>query len=414
VAYVPAAAVPIVLIVGILIQVPLNSVIQQSMRQTTQKNALLFEVLNGIETIKGIRAEGWAQRQWEHYVALTAISGMKMKMLTMAATHFTIVSTLLTTVGIVVVGVYEITAGAMTAGALVACVLLNARVMGPLAQVAGLLVRYDQTKLAFNALHQLMKAPVERPPQMKLMHRPYLAGAIEFKDVTFIYPGEDITALNKLSFTIGAGERVAMLGRIGSGKSTTLKLIQNLYNPTEGFVRIDDLDVRHIELSDVRRQVGYVPQETVLFHGSIRENLTQGAPHASDDEIMRALALSGLNDLIKQSPRGLDHEVGERGAQLSGGQRQMIALTRALVLAPPILLLDEPTSNMDNFAERQFLQRMLKWLEGRTLVLVTHRASLLALVNRIILLDRGRIIADGPKDEVMALLAAGKLRAGGS
>ena len=358
VAYVPMVAVPIVIVVGLLIQVPLKAVALRAMRESTQKNALLFEVLNGIETIKAIRAEGWAQRQWEHFVALTAISSMKLKMLTMAATHFTMASTLLVTVGIVVVGVWEIDAGNMTSGALVACVLLSARVMAPLGQVAALLVRYDQTKLAFNALHQLMKAPEERPPEKKLVHKPHLNGAIEFKEVSFTYPGEDVPAVNGLSFQIAAGEHVAVLGRIGSGKSTILKLIQNLYRPTDGYVRVDDLDSRHIELSDLRRAMGYVPQDTVLFHGTVRENLTQGAPHASDEQVMRAAELSGLTELIRLSTKGLDHEVGERGAFLSGGQRQMITVARALVLAPPILLMDEPTSNMDNFAERIFVENM--------------------------------------------------------
>jgi ATP-binding cassette subfamily C protein LapB len=282
--------------------------------------------------------------------------------------------------------------------------------MAPLGQVAALLVRYDQTKLAFNALHQLMKAPEDRPPEKKLVHKPHLDGAIEFKEVTFTYPGEDVPAVNGLSFRIAAGERVAVLGRIGSGKSTILKLIQNLYRPNDGYVRVDDLDSRHIELSDLRRAIGYVPQDTVLFHGTVRDNLTQGAPHASDEQVMRAAELSGLTELIRLSTKGLDHEVGERGAFLSGGQRQMITVARALVLEPSILLMDEPTSNMDNFAERQFVENMKKWLDGRTLVMVTHRASMLALVDRIILLDKGKIVADGPKDEVMGLLAASKVR----
>jgi ATP-binding cassette subfamily C protein LapB len=411
VAAVPAVAVPVVLLVGVLIQVPLNAVALRAMRESTQKNALLFEVLNGIETLKGIRAEPWAQRNWEHYVALTAISSMKMKMLTLAATHFTMVSTLLVTVGIVVVGVYTIQAGDMTTGALVACVLLSGRIMAPLGQVAALLVRYDQTKLAFNALHQLMTTEEERPSERKLVHKPHLDGAIEFEGVAFTYPGEDVPAVQNLSFKIAAGERVALLGRIGSGKSTILKLIQNLYRPTHGYVRIDDLDSRHIELADLRRQTGYVPQDTVLFHGTIRDNLTQGAPHASDEDVTTAAKLSGLSDLIRQSTKGFDQEVGERGGALSGGQRQMIAVARSLVLDPPILLLDEPTSNMDNFAERHFIENMKTWLDRRSLVMVTHRASMLSLVDRIILLDRGKIVADGPKDEVLSLLAANKIRA---
>ena len=411
VAYVPMVAVPVVLLVSIIIQIPLHKVTQESMRDTTQKNAHLFEVLHGIETIKAIRAESWAQRIWEDLVGLTAVSSMKMKMLSQVGTHVTMVAQLMVTVGIIAVGVHVLKEGEMTQGALVACVLLSSRVMAPLAQVAGVLVRYEQTKTAFNALQGIMQSPIERPSDKKLIHKPYLQGGIELKEVQFTYPNQETNALHGVSFTVKPGERVAIIGRVGSGKSTVLKLLQNLYEPAQGFVRVDDLDTRQIELSDLRRQVGYVPQETVLFHGSVRDNLVQGAPHATDDQVLRAAHIAGLDEMIKTSPKGLDHEVGEHGTLLSGGQRQMIVLARALVLDPPILLMDEPTSHMDNFAERQFIARMREWSKGRTMVLVTHRASLLALVDRLIVMDRGQVVADGPKEEVLNALAAGKIGA---
>lgn len=409
VAYVPMTAVPVVLMVSILIQIPLHRVTMASMRDTTQKHAHLFEVLHGIETIKAIRAEAWAQRIWEHLVGLTAISSMKMKMLSQVGTHVTMGSQLLVTVGIVVVGIHVLREGDMTQGALIACVLLSSRVMAPLAQVAGVLVRYEQTKTAFNALHGIMSAPVERAPEKKLVHKPHLNGAIEFKEVAFSYPQQQIDALHDVSFKISPGEHVAIIGRVGSGKSTVLKLVQNLYEPSDGFVRVDDLDTRQIELSDLRRQVGYVPQETVLFHGTIRDNLVQGAPHATDEQVLHAAHLAGLDEMIKMSPKGFDHEVGEHGTLLSGGQRQMIVLARALVLDPPILLLDEPTSHMDNYAERQFIAKMQDWAKGRTMILVTHRATLLALANRLVVVDKGRVVADGPKEDVLNALAAGKI-----
>ena len=409
VAYVPMTAVPVVLLVSILIQIPLHRVTMASMKDTTQKHAHLFEVLHGIETIKAIRAEAWAQRIWEHLVGLTAISSMKMKMLSQVGTHVTMGAQLLVTVGIVVVGVHVLKEGDMTQGALIACVLLSSRVMAPLAQVAGVLVRYEQTKTAFNALHGIMTSPVERMPEKKLVHKPHLNGAIEFKEVAFSYPQQQTDALHGVSFKINPGEHVAIIGRVGSGKSTVLKLVQNLYEPTDGFVRVDDLDTRQIELADLRRQVGYVPQETVLFHGTIRDNLVQGAPHASDEQVLHAAHLAGLDEMIKMSPKGFDQEVGEHGTLLSGGQRQMIVLARALVLDPPILLLDEPTSHMDNYAERQFIAKMQEWGKGRTMVLVTHRATLLALADRLIVIDKGQVVADGPKDDVLNALAAGKI-----
>lgn len=411
VAYVPMVAVPVVLLVSIIIQIPLHKVTQDSMRDTTQKNAHLFEVLHGIETIKAIRAESWAQRIWEDLVGLTAVSSMKMKMLSQVGTHVTMVAQLMVTVGIIAVGVHVLKEGEMTQGALVACVLLSSRVMAPLAQVAGVLVRYEQTKTAFNALQGIMQSEIERPSDKKLIHKPYLQGGIEFKEVEFTYPNQETNALHGVSFSVKPGERVAIIGRVGSGKSTVLKLLQNLYEPAAGFVRVDDLDTRQIELSDLRRQLGYVPQETVLFHGSVRDNLVQGAPHATDDQVLRAAHIAGLDEMIKMSPKGLDHEVGEHGTLLSGGQRQMIVLARALVLDPPILLMDEPTSHMDNFAERQFIARMREWSKGRTVLLVTHRASLLALVDRLIVMDRGQVVADGPKEEVLNALAAGKIGA---
>lgn len=411
IAYVPMTAVPIVLLISIAIQIPLHRITRQSMKEVTQKNAHLFEVLHGIETIKAIRAETWAQRNWEQLVGLTATSAMKMRMLSQIGTHTTMVAQLLVTAGIVVVGVHVLREGDITQGALIACVLLSSRVMAPLAQVAGVLVRFEQTKTAFSALHEIMNAPVERVPEKKLVHKPHLKGDLEFKEVSFSYPIQDINALNKISFQVEAGEHVAIIGRVGSGKSSVIKLIQNLYEPAEGFVRVDDLDTRQIELADLRRQVGYTPQETVLFHGTIRDNLVQGAPHATDEQVLQAAHLAGLDDMIKQSPKGLDQDVGEHGTLLSGGQRQMIVLARALVLDPPILLLDEPTSHLDNFAERQFINKMQDWLEGRTLVLVTHRATLLALVDRLIVMDKGQIVADGPKEEVLSALAAGKIGA---
>jgi len=405
-----AAAVPLVFVMGLIVHWPLKNAVRRATRESTQKNALLFEVLNGIETIKAVRAEAWAKRHWEHFVALSAASGMRIKMLTALATNFTVTVSLLLTVGIIVAGTYEMMDGKLTSGALIACMMLGSRIMAPLGQLAGLLVRTDQMRQAFDALGKMMALPVEQSADDKPLHVPQLRGAVEFKDVEFRYPGEDTPVLDGINFTIKPGERVAVLGRVGSGKSTILRLLQRLYEPTSGYIRVDDLDIRQIDLADLRRQVGYVPQDSVLFYGTVRDNLTQGVPHATDDQVLRAVELSGLLDSVKQWPRGLGQPVGERGFNMSGGQRQLITLARAVIGEPAIIALDEPTSHLDNTVERKFLDAMRNWLAGRTLVLVTHRAALLELVDRVILIDRGKVVADGPRDEVLAALGGARTR----
>ncbi len=410
VALTAAAIVPLVLAAGILIHWPLAKATRRAMRESTQKNALLFEVLNGIETVKAVRAEAWAKRHWEHFVALSAASGMRIKMLTALASNFTAACSMILTLAIIVAGVYQIIGGAMTSGALVAAMMLGTRIMTPLSHLAALMMRYDQMRAAFASLDRMMELPVEQSPDDQPVHVPLIKGGVEFHEVSFKYPGEDALVLDKVSFTVKPGERVAVLGRVGSGKSTILRLLQGLYSPTGGFIRVDDLDLRQIDLGDLRRQVGFVPQDSVLFYGTARDNLTQGMPHASDEQVLRAMELSGLNESAKQWARGLGQMVGERGFNLSGGQRQLVTLARALIGEPPVLLLDEPTSNLDNAVEKTFIDNMQEWLKGRTLFLVTHRSALLALVDRVILIDKGKVVADGPRDDVVAMLAGGRAR----
>jgi ATP-binding cassette subfamily C protein LapB len=310
----------------------------------------------------------------------------------------------------VILGVYQISQGLMTVGALVASTILSGRAMAPLAQIAGLLTRFHQSMASLSALDKIMKTPVERPVSKAFLHRPTFRGDIELKDVLFRYPGQETKALDKISSRIEAGERIGLIGRIGCGKSTIERLLLGVYEPTEGAVLVDGTDLRQIDPADLRRNVGCVPQDVYLFYGSVRDNIALGAPYADDAAILRAARIAGVDDFIRQSPSGYDLTVGERGMTLSGGQRQAIAIARALVVDPPILVFDEPTSSMDNRSEEIFKQRLKDVLPGKTLILITHRASLLSLVDRLIVIDSGKVVADGPKDKVLQALGSGQIR----
>jgi ATP-binding cassette subfamily C protein LapB len=260
-------------------------------------------------------------------------------------------------------------------------------------------------------LSKVMALPVERPAQIRFLHRPRLRGEVAFKGVTFAYPGQKQPALEQVSFRVAAGERVGLVGRIGSGKTTIEKLVLGLYQPDQGAVLIDGTDLRQIDPADLRRSIGCVLQDVYLFHGTIRDNIALGAPFADDQAVLRAARIAGVDDFVARHPLGFDLNVGERGERLSGGQRQAVAVARALLLDPPMLVLDEPSSAMDNGAEGRLKQRLEQILPGKTLLLVTHRASLLSLVDRLIVLDGGRVVADGPRHDVLKALAAGRIRA---
>lgn len=410
VAIIPAVAVPAVIVVGLLLQIPLNRAVRATFREAAQKHGVLVEAINGLETIKSIGAEGRMQGAWERFVAATAKSANTSRFLSAVTVNFAGLAANLVTIGIVIIGVYEIAAGNLTMGALVACTILAGRAMAPLAQVAGVLTRYHQARTAYDNLDGIMRIPGERPVETRFVHRPLLRGDIEFKSVSFTYPRQKLPALAEVSFSIAAGERVGLIGRVGSGKTTIEKLILNLYEPQQGAILVDGTDLRQIDPADLRRNIGCVPQDVFLFQGSLRENIVMGAPWVDDAAVLRAARIAGVEDFASRHPLGYDLPVGERGDTLSGGQRQAVAIARAILLDPPILVLDEPTSAMDNAAEARFKARLSQELPGRTLLLVTHRASLLSLVDRLIVMDGGRIMADGPRDKVLKALAQGQIR----
>jgi ATP-binding cassette, subfamily C, bacterial LapB len=405
----PATAAALVILFGFVLQWPLGRVIRQSSKEASQKHAILIETLSGTETIKTLGAEGSVQSKWEQVVGVTAQSGLISRFISSLAVNFSVMAQQLAVVGLVIGGVYQIQAGEITMGALVACSILTGRALAPLSQLAGLLVRFQQSVVSLETLNTIMDMPVERPTDRQFPERPRLTGALTMEAVDFAYPEQQGEVLNSVSLTIKPGERIAFLGRIGSGKSTLLKLIMNLYQPGKGALLADGVDLRQIDPVDLRRDIGYVEQEPLLFFGSMRENITMADPFADDSALLRAARQSGVEEFINRHPNGFDQIIGERGRGLSGGQRQTVAIARALLTDPPILLMDEPTSAMDNGSEEQFKARMTKILPGKTLLLITHKASLLSLVDRIIILEDGKILADGPRNEIVSRLKAGKI-----
>ncbi|NQY25984.1 MAG: type I secretion system permease/ATPase [Piscirickettsiaceae bacterium] len=409
-AYVPLAVIPIAILVSLIIQIPLGRTIQHLFRHSGQKSAILIETLTGLETIKSIGAETPIQRKWEQTIGFIAKYGQRARILSSTAVNFTSFLQQMASVAVVVFGVYKISDGDITMGALIACTILTGRALAPMGQVAGILTRYHQSKAALNSLNTLMNLPVERPSGREFLHRPDFQGGIEFKNVSFRYPEQPLDALTAISFTIKPGEKVGIIGRIGSGKSTIEKLILGLYEPSEGAILLDGTDIRQVDPVDLRRNVGYAPQDVVLFFGSIRDNITMGAPFADDRAVLKAAEIAGVVEFVNRHPSGFDMPVGERGEGLSGGQRQSVTIARALLLDPPVLILDEPTNAMDNSSEEQFKAKLKANLEGRTLLLVTHKASLLSLVDRIIVMDQNRLVADGPRDQVLAALKKGHIK----
>nr|WP_316247111.1 ATP-binding cassette domain-containing protein [Marinomonas sp. IMCC 4694] len=410
VGYIPLVTVALILLYSLIIQIPLKRSIEEGQKTASQKNAVLIESLYNAESVKLNNAEGVMQKQWESAVGNIADWGVKTRQLSQSSSSFAMVAQQLTTVIIVIVGVYQIAEGSMSMGALVASVMLTGRALGPMAQVASLATRYNQAKSAFSSLNEIMSSPVEHPEDVKFVHRSGFKGEFQFEAVNFSYPDQEQTAISAININIKKGEKVAIIGRIGSGKSTLGKLMTGLYTPDSGAVRVDGVDLRQVNPADLRRNIGSVSQDVNLFYGSIKDNIVMGVPYMEDDAIIRAAELSGVSEFANRKPNGLDSSVGERGALLSGGQRQSIAIARALLFDPPILILDEPTASMDNTTESRMKRRLMAGIKDKTLILITHKASMLDMVDRIIVMDNGRLIADGPKEQVHEALRQGKLK----
>ncbi len=407
---VPALAIPAILIYALAVRPSLRRSIERTFSSTAQKNGTLVESLTAMETLKTQRAASPMQARWEEAVGYIARWGLKSRMLSSSVVSFAGLVQQLASVLLVIGGVYMIMEQSLSMGGLIACVILSGRAIAPLGQVASLVANYEQSIKALKTLDEIMALPDEHEAERRYLHRPELKGGIDFQAVDFTYPSTEYGALKGVSFRVQAGEKVALIGRIGSGKSSIQKLLLGLYKPSGGAIAVDGIDLSQIDPSDLRRCVGYVPQDVMLFAGSVRDNITIGLPKASDAQILQAARLAGVEAFVNQHPLGFDMPVGERGSALSGGQRQAVALARAMLHAPSILVLDEPSNSMDNASE-DYLRRQLKdYAKQKTLLMVTHKMSLLDLVDRLIVIDGGRVLADGPKDSVLEALKQGRLQ----
>ncbi|TNF01508.1 MAG: type I secretion system permease/ATPase [Gammaproteobacteria bacterium] len=407
---VPIVMFPMAIYLGLRAQKKLRPTIENVMRGSAKKNATLIESLVGIETIKTLGAEGQVQKNWEQSVGYVSQWGLQSRLISNNALQGVQFLQQVAMVAIVVVGVYLIADQNLTLGGLIACVILNGRALAPLSQIASLLVSYDHAEGTLKSLNEVMALPVEREADKRYLHRPVLEGNVQLKQVTFSYPEQPRPALENIDFTIKAGEKVGVIGRIGSGKSTLAKLMIRLYDTNEGAVLVDGFDVKQLDPADLRTNVGYVAQDAKLYFGTVRENITFGVQGASDADVVEAARKAGILELINSHPLGFEMPVGERGENLSGGQRSAISMARTFLRQPKVLLMDEPTSAMDQGTEESLCRQIKTEFAESTLFLITHKMSMLALVDRLMVVDRGTIVADGPKEKVLAALKEGKIR----
>ncbi|MDO6822467.1 type I secretion system permease/ATPase [Marinobacter sp. 1_MG-2023] len=387
----------------------LRELSDESMSAGSQRNATLVEGLSNLESVKSFGVESRIQSTYERTSLYMSNISARLKFISSTIQNGAQWCQHLVSVAIIILGVYLIIAGELSQGGLIAAYLLSSRAMAPVSQAAGLLAQYHQAATALRTLDEIMALPQERAQGKNWVSRPVLSGKVEFRDVQFQYPESGQQALTGISIKVKAGERVAVLGKNGSGKSTIQRLLLGLYFPVSGTISLDDVDLRQLDPAELRRNIGYVPQDVELFYGSLRDNIMLSRPVA-DEELLRVAELSGLKQYIDSHPDGFDLQVGERGQRLSGGQRQSVAIARAMVGDPPILLLDEPTGSLDHSSEEHFKRSLAKAAEGKTVVMVTHRTALLELADRIVVLDAGRVVADGAKATVIEALRQGKIR----
>ena len=401
---VPLVVIGLLLLYSFILVKPLKNSVEATYEATASKNAHLIETLHNIKTVKALGAANYSQWVWEESSGTIANRSMRARMLSSSITVVTNLLVQLNTIALIVFGMYRIADLELSLGGLIAIVMLSSRAVGPMGQIAALITSFEQTKTAFQSLDELMQKPVERPEGKAYVHRPGLKGSIQFRDLDFTYPEAPKRALSGINIKINAGEHVGIIGKVGSGKTTLIKLIMGLYQGESGSIFIDDIDISQLDPAELRKNIGYLSQDIELLRGSIRENIAYKDLHVNDDKLLRAAEICGVDTFVNQLPLGFDTQVGEAGGLLSGGQRQAIALGRAVLMDEPILILDEPTNSFDNTTESIVKKNLYQYSRDRTLLLVTHKAPMLDLVERLIVMDQGRIIMDGPRDEVLKSL----------
>lgn len=410
-AWIPLLMLPIVVATGIILQKPLDRAMKRLQAESSARHGVLVESLSGIETVRAAGAESRMQTVWERSVAATARSGEDVHFWSTLALTISNSAQQITSMLLVVIGVFLILDGKITMGALIAANMLSGRVLAPIASIASVITRATQTLSALRAIDRLMQLERERPPGRSYVSRKIQHGAIAFNNVSFRYPNSKQDALSNVSFKINEGERVAIVGRVGSGKTTVGRLLSGFYDPTEGSVAVDGIDARQYDPADLRAGIGFVMQDTDLFFGKLRDNIALGKPAASDEEVIEVARLAGVENFVAAHPLGYDMPIAEGGRSLSGGQKQAIGLARALIRRPRIIFMDEPTAHFDVRTETEFLERLKNIARSEmTIVVSTHRPSLLSLVTRILVFEQGKLVADGPREAILANLQAGAQR----
>ncbi|KAA1051716.1 type I secretion system permease/ATPase [Pseudocitrobacter sp. 73] len=397
----PVAAVMMVL-PGILLQKKLAVLANQAAHESTLRNAVLVESVQGLEDIKLMQAENRFLQQWNSYIRITAESGLRTRQISQGLISWGITVQSLVYSAVILFGAPMVIEGEMTTGAVVAASMLASRMIAPMANLCGVLARWQQVKAAKSGLDSIMQLPTETQREDSVVHRDIFHGHYLFENAQFRYHNDDQNVPLKIGrLEIQQGERIALLGRNGAGKSTLLQAMAGGVELISGEARLDSLSIAQIDMADLRRNVGMLSQNARLFFGTLRENLMLGAPRASDDDIFATLEVCGAAGFVRQLAKGLDHPIMEGGAGLSGGQRQSILLARMLLRSPNIVLLDEPTASLDDHTEREFIQRLNQWLGNRTLIVATHRVPVLELVERVVVLKDGQVVMDAPKTQAL-------------
>ena len=377
VAAVPAVIVPLVILFAFLLQPIIRRMTELSQSQGKSKQAVMVEMISALETVKTTQGISMLRNRWLNSVLHQSKSSTKTKITSQLAAQFAQFGQQVSQIGIVVYGVFLIADGNLTMGQLIACVILSGRTMAPLGQITGLLGKMNSAFAAYKSLDEILGGQSEEQAAAAQVERKVIKGDISFKNVSFTYEDQPEPVITDVSFDVKAGQRMAIVGRIGSGKTTLLRLLCGLNPPDRGAVLIDNADIRQIRPDDVRRNIGVVLQNPTLFSGSIRDNILMGNPSASDEDLIEAARLSGAEAFIGMLPGGFDFPMSERGRELSVGMRQSVAIARALIGKPNILLMDEPTAPLDSGAEQQMVEHLDAATKGITTIFVTHRGAML-------------------------------------